>query len=136
MWALMGLVGVVFYNFEIGGVWTHNVWVFGFTWGGVPVWASYYMQTLTLTPSVIFMGIFAMVMARLHLWSYGHTKCYHSDVCRDFAHFREMLPCHGMTCYFRLRMPEPIHRLAWTLIQTQFWMIVILTIVVVLWGRL
>ncbi len=138
-WAILGFVGVVLYNFEIGGKVSHNELVFGLTWAFTPVCASYYMQTLTLTVPVILFGLFAMVVAAHHIWSYGMCRCYHSGTCKEYLEHQEghkkVTPfrriCHGMECQARLVMPTEVHKHGWELINVQFYTIIVLTLVFV-----
>ena len=135
-WAILGFVGVILYNFEIGGSWMHNEFIFGITWAFVPVCASYYIQTQTLTIPVIIFGLFAMVIANLHIWSYGLCQCRHAHTCKEYLEFqkshKKVTPfprvCHGMECYNRLVMPKEVHRYSWKLINIQFYLIIVLTL--------
>ena len=136
LWAFLGFVGVVLYNFEIGGKFTHNEFIFGVTWAFVPVCASYYIQTGTLTVPVILFGLFAMVIANLHIWSYGLCQCRHSHTCKEYIEYQKDRKkpaqfhriCHGMDCHNRLIMPKEVHRYAWKLINIQFYLIVMITL--------
>ena len=135
IWAFLGFVGVVLYNFEVFGKFSHNEFVFGLTWAFTPVCASYYIQTGTLTIPVIIFGLFAMVMAYLHIHSYGLCQCRHSHTCREFLEYQKdrKTPalfhriCHGMDCSNRLIMPREVHQYAWHLINIQFYIVIMLT---------
>jgi hypothetical protein len=137
----LGFSGVILYNYEIAEF--HNMWFFGFTWGLAPLWASYYFHSgfpdnwlWIPTPELAAWGAFAIIFARLHIWSYGNTKCYHSKTCKDYNEIFKKDTCHGQWCGVRTGAVEPIyhevHKLQWHLINLQFYLIMILTGAIVL----
>jgi len=143
LWGVLGFIGLVAYNFEIGGHLTHNEFVFALTWAFVPVCASFHLQSGTITPPVVVFGIFTMILATLHIWSYGACGCNHSHTCRELlefqaAHKNEPFErvCHGMACVNRLFMPREVRKYAWRLIQVQFYLIIALTLFFVCWHYL
>lgn len=147
-WLVVGFMGVVLYNYEIGGF--HNMHFFGITWGFAPVIASYWFHAgvnlaewyFIATPWFVYAwGIFAFVLARLHIWSYGNTRCYHKETCLDYPKTDD---CHGQQCYTRvglrdlgnclehLPFSKEIHKLQWHLINLQLYLILVVAAAVVL----
>lgn len=142
MWCFLflGFSGVILYNYEIAGF--HNMWFFGYTWGLAPLWASYYFHAgfpsgwLWLPPpQLVAWGAFAIIFARLHIWSYGNTKCYHSGTCKDFiGKTLNYNMCHGQSCMTRAGsdVTKLVSKLQWQLINLQFYLVIVVTAAVVL----
>lgn len=137
VWLSVGILGVVGYNFEVGGKVVHNMMTFGFTWGFAPIVATYTFMAVDV-PSVaaLAFGAFAWIFAALHLWSYGQTKCRQSAVCDDHRRDAGTTVCHGQVCALRLTMPKAVNRLAWTLVRLQLHLVLALTAAVAAWRYL
>ena len=131
IWMLLGGVGVVFYNLELGGKATHNFLLFSITWAAIPIMGSYYLHTLSLTPTVIAVAVFAMIFAWLHISSYGLTQCKHSHTCKEYNAGERDRICHGFKCANRLIIPKEIHKYQWGLINIQFYLIISITAIFV-----
>lgn len=136
IWIAIGLAGVVLYNYEIAGF--HNMWFFGFTWGWAPLWAAYFFHTgMTVPPLELFAwGAFAVVLARLHIWSYGNTRCYHAVTCKDMGYkLGTDDKCHGQYCGHRIGnggVRKRTHRLQWHLINLQLYLVITVTVAIIL----
>lgn len=149
-WSLLiplfvGFFFALAYNFEIWGGMFHNTWWFAFSWAFAPLVSSFYYQhleipSLSLLIPVLLIGIYSMYIAKMHIRSYGLTKCYSSHVCKEYqAHVKEcalffedknphphMRICHGMPCIDRLTMSKPVRRLGWKIINDQFRQVIFL----------
>jgi hypothetical protein len=137
-WLLLPLgiavLGVVGYNVVPA---LHRPGVYALTWGAMPVWASFSLQTLQLpTPAVAAAGVLPAALALEHLWTWGLRRCGRAAVC---AKAQNALrgghgPCHSpsIACATRLTMPDEINAHAKQLLRLQYVMVLGLAAMVVL----
>lgn len=108
--AMVGLWGVVGYNYEVLG--GHSRFVFALTWGAFPVLAHYVLMTLAIPPWPVwvFAGA-AVVFSELHLTSYGNWSC---RLPEKFCCISEgKTSCHGQAPGIRRDgVHREVHRLA------------------------
>ncbi|MCA1813668.1 MAG: hypothetical protein LC624_06925 [Halobacteriales archaeon] len=138
-WLLLPLgiavLGVVGYN--VVRV-LHRPLVYALTWGAMPVWASFSLQTLAWpSPAVWAAGVLPAALALEHLWTWGLRRCGRGAVCakeQNALRGGSNGPCHSLSvrCATRLTMPDEVNAHAKQLLRLQYAMVLGLTAMVVL----
>jgi hypothetical protein len=133
-WLLLPLggavLGIVGYN-SVGAL--HRPWVYALTWGALPVWASFSLQTLAPpTLAVAALGAAAGALAQEHVWTWGLRRCGRGPVCQkpqNALRGGTNAPCHSpsIACATRLTMPDEINAHAKALLRLQYAMVAGLT---------
>jgi hypothetical protein len=138
-WLLLPLggavLGIVGYNAVRA---LHRPFVYALTWGALPIWASYSLQTLAVPPlAVLAAGALAGAFALEHLWTWGLRRCGRGAVCgkeQNALLGGSNGTCHSLTvrCATRLTMPDEVNGHAKVALRLQYAMIAFLTLWVVL----
>lgn len=138
-WLLLPLggavLGIVGYNL-IGAL--HRPSIYALTWGALPIWASYSLQTLAApSPAVLAAGIAGGAFALEHLWTWGLRRCGRGAVCakeQNALRGGTNGACHspGVRCGTRLTMPDEVNAHAKVLLRLQYVLVAALTAWVVM----
>jgi hypothetical protein len=128
-WLLLPLggavVGIVGYNVVDA---LHRPSVYAFTWGAMPIMASYSLQTLA-PPTLAVLGAAAVggALAVEHVWTWGLRRCGRGAVCQKPQNALRggHGPCHSPSigCATRLTMPDEVNAHAKALLRLQYAMV-------------
>lgn len=138
-WLLLPLgiavLGIVGYNTVPA---LHRPPIYALTWGAMPVWASYSLQTLALPPPMVLLaGVAAGAFALEHLWTWGLRRCGRASVCakpQNALRGGTNAACHSpaVRCATRLTMPDEVNAHAKVLLRLQYALVLAATAAVVM----
>jgi len=124
--AALAWLGVLGYNLVPR---LHHPFVFALTWGALPVWGAYALQTLAMPPPHVFAaGALTGALGLAHLWTWGLRRCGRGPACGKVQNAMRggtNGPCHSLSvrCATRLTMPDELNAHAKASLRLQYAMV-------------